>query len=81
VKNIFFILSFFVLLFLSACTSSNIEKENTNTSVVKDETITNELLTKPSDLSKEDIKKIKYQDLEEDIQGGIVNVKNYSNGR
>lgn len=82
-KNNFLIFVFFLLVTFSACTSTNIsdEKENKNTFVIKDKTdeATNELL-KESNLSKEEvkkaeIKKMRYADLEEELQGGIVNVK------
>ncbi len=68
-QNIFLILTFSIMLFISACTSSNIEKENTTIFVVKEnnETTKNESL--------EETKKIKYNDLTEEVQGGIVNVK------
>lgn len=76
-KNSFFILIFLVVALFSACTSSNIEKENTDTFVVKENTeeTKNELLTKPNKLSNDEIKKMKYEDLQEELQGGIVNVK------
>lgn len=77
-KNILFILSFLIFTLLSACSSSNVEKENTDTFVVKDkteETTTNKLVTKPSNLSKEELKKVEYKDLTEDVQGGIINIK------
>ena len=76
-KNSFFILIFLVVALFSACTSSNIEKENTDTFVVKENTEEpkNELLTKPNKLSNDEIKKMKYEDLQEELQGGIVNVK------
>lgn len=76
-KNIFFVFIFFAFTLFSACTSSNIEKENTDTFVVKEDnqTTTNELLSKPSKITNEEIKKMKYEDLQEELQGGIVNVK------
>lgn len=74
----FFILIFSTLILFSACTSTNVEKESENTFVVKDKTEENttneELLTKPN-LPKKDLKEIKYEDLEVEMQGGIVNVK------
>ncbi|WP_375559051.1 hypothetical protein ACE193_15070 [Bernardetia sp. OM2101] len=76
-KNILFILGFLIFTLLSACSSSNVEKENTDTFVVKEdaETTKNELLKQPNKLSNEELKKMKYDDLEEEMQGGIVNVK------
>ncbi|PIY08802.1 MAG: hypothetical protein COZ18_10410 [Flexibacter sp. CG_4_10_14_3_um_filter_32_15] len=68
-KNTFFILTSFVLLFFTACTSSNVEKENTEAFVVKKEGANTEELPK-----KEESKIMKYSDLEESLQGGIVNV-------
>ncbi len=76
-NHIFLILTFLGILFLSACTSSNVEKVNTETFVVKEapKTTKNELLTKPAITTNEEIKKMKYEDLQEELQGGIVNVK------
>jgi PBP1b-binding outer membrane lipoprotein LpoB len=76
-KTNYFSIIFLILVFFTACTSTNVEKENEATFVVKEkteETTKNELLTQPN-LSKEDLKKIKYEDLETDLQGGIINVK------
>lgn len=85
-KNIFLIFVFSLLVIFSACTSANVsdEKENKNTFVIKDkkEESANELL-KESNLTKEEIektkkeeiKKMRYADLAEEVQGGIVNVK------
>ncbi|WP_338759321.1 hypothetical protein WAF17_11510 [Bernardetia sp. ABR2-2B] len=74
-KNILPVFTFVVL--FSACSSSNIEKENTDTFVVKEdtETTTNKLLTQPSKMTNEELKKVEYKDLSEEMQGGIVNVK------
>ncbi|AFM04443.1 hypothetical protein Fleli_2060 [Bernardetia litoralis DSM 6794] len=76
-KNIFFIIISFSILFLSACTSSNLEKENTDTFIIKENSkISKEdALIQPNKIAKEDIKKMKYEDLMEEMQGGIVNVK------
>ncbi len=76
-KNNFSILTIFTLFLFTACTSTNVEKENTDTFVVKEDTevTQNELLKTPSKLSNEEIKKMRYEDLNEQLQGGIVNVK------
>ena len=76
-KNIFCILICFSILFFTACTSSNIERENADTFVVKEdiETAKDKLLTQPSKFTREEIKKMRYEDLNERLQGGIVNVR------
>lgn len=77
-KTNFIILILAAFSTFSACTSSNIEKENTDIFVVRDndtDNQKNELLKQPDKLSKEEFKKIKYKDLAEEMQGGIVNVK------
>ncbi len=80
-KNSCSVLAFCMVVFISACTSSNVEKENKEAFVIKDKieetTLTKEEIeeTKKEEVKKEEIKKMKYADLAEDVQGGIVNVK------
>ncbi|WP_291720315.1 hypothetical protein [Bernardetia sp.] len=76
-KSTIYISIFSILTFFSACTSTNVEKENKETFVVTEdtETTTNELLTTPNKLSKEEVKNIDYKDLSEEMQGGIINVQ------
>jgi hypothetical protein len=68
-KTNFILLLCITFVLLSACTSSNVEKENTEVFVVKKEEANLEKLPK-----KEESKIMKYSDLEENLQGGIVNV-------
>lgn len=68
-KTNFILLLCATFILLSACTSSNVEKENTEAFVIKKEGTTTEELPK-----KEESKIMRYSDLEESLQGGIVNV-------
>lgn len=68
-KTHFILLLCATFILLSACTSSNVEKENTEAFVIKKEGTTTEELPK-----KEESKIMRYSDLEESLQGGIVNV-------
>ena len=85
-RNSFLILIFSLLVIFSACTSSNVEKENTDAFVIKNkkkegsneiakESTLSKEETKKEEIRKEEIKKMKYADLEVELQGGIVNVK------
>lgn len=76
-KNILLVPIFSVLGLLANCTTTNLsdERENKETFVVKDKISENESLKKSNKLSKDEIKKMKYDDLSEDLQGGIINIK------